>query len=82
MKINFRYTTDYDNKNLLGDVDMEVNIDDASYEDVERMFHRFMAAIGWTQSSPFLAALEETDKKWDELFLEDNPPQERDLFDD
>lgn len=80
MKINFRYMTDNYNE-LLGDVDMEVNIDDASYEDVERMFHRFMAAIGWSKRPSLHEALEKAGPGWDIEFLTD-PPQEGNLFDD
>jgi hypothetical protein len=80
MKINFRYMTD-NYTELLGDVDMEVNIDDASYEDVERMFHRFMAAIGWSKRLSLREALEEAGPGWDIELLTD-PPQEGNLFDD
>lgn len=82
MKINFRYTTEYDNKDLLGDVDMEINVGDADYYEVEAMFHRFMTAIGRTKPSAFLDALEKAGPEWDIEFPADPPPQERDLFDD
>jgi len=82
MKINFRYTTDYDNKDLLGDVDMEINVGDADYFEVEEMFHRFMTAIGWSKRLSLREALEEAGPEWDIEFPADSPPQERDLFDD
>lgn len=82
MKINFRYTTEYDNKDLLGDVDMEINVGDADYYEVEAMFHRFMTAIGWSKRLSLREALEEAGPEWDIEFPADLPPQERDLFDD
>lgn len=90
MKINFRYTTDYDNKDILGDVDMEINVGDADYSEVEAMFHRFMTAIGWSKRPSLKDALESyegdfelpEDDGWDIQLFADSPPQERDLFDD
>lgn len=82
MKINFRYTTDYDNKDLLGDVDMEINVGDADYFEVEEMFHRFMTAIGWSKRLSLREALEEAGPEWDIEFPADPPAQERNLFDD
>lgn len=82
MKINFRYTTDYDNKDLLGDVDMEINVGDADYFEVEEMFHRFMTAIGWSKRLSLRKALEEAGPEWDIQFPADPPASpERDLFD-
>ena len=82
MKINFRYTTVYDNKDILGDVDMEINVGNADYSEVEEMFHRFMTAIGWSKRLSLKDALEKAGPSWDFELIEDSPPQERDFFDD
>lgn len=45
MKINFRYTTDYDNTETLESLEMELNIKDKGYWEIRGFFDTFLEAL-------------------------------------
>lgn len=46
MKIKFVYSTDYDSKETLDNLEMELNIQDLSYWEIRGYFDTFVAALG------------------------------------
>ena len=46
MKIKFMYDTDYDSKETLNSLEMDLNIQDMSYWEIRGFFDSFMSAIG------------------------------------
>lgn len=46
MKIRFMYDTDYDSKETLNSLEMDLNIQDMSYWEIRGFFDSFMSAIG------------------------------------
>ena len=46
MKIKFMYDTDYDSKETLNSLEMELNIQDMSYWEIRGYFDTFIAALG------------------------------------
>jgi len=59
MKINFRYTTDYDNEETLDSLEMELNIKDKSYWEIQEYFNTFIAALGIQNPEETLLKLED-----------------------
>lgn len=46
MKINFRYSSDYDKDETLESLEMDLNLKDKGYWEIRGFFDTFLAAIG------------------------------------